>query len=182
MTPEEIPIALLRYIGEDPAREGLQDTPRRFLAAWREWCSGYGRDVQDVLRTFEDGAEQCDEMVIVRQLPVFSLCEHHCAPIFGHAHIAYIPQGRILGLSKFARVVDIFARRLQVQERLTAQIAMALWGALSPQAVGVVLECRHMCMESRGARVPGTITTTSKLLGAFKTEPAARAEFMRLMG
>lgn len=178
---EDIPLRLLQYIGEDPAREGLRETPRRFLQAWREWTSGYEKNVADVLTVFEDGAENYDEIVLVKNIPLFSHCEHHAAPFWGHAHIAYIPAAKILGLSKFARVVDIFARRLQVQERLTSQIAHALNNALRPQAMGVVLECRHMCLESRGVRAPGTITTTSCLLGAFKEVAEARAEFLRLV-
>ena len=133
-----------------------------------------------MLKTFEDGAERYDEMVIDHDIPIYSHCEHHLAPFFGKAHIAYIPNGRIVGLSKLARVAKAFAQRLQVQERLTSQIAHALHEALEPVGVGVVLECRHLCMESRGACVPGTMTTTSCLLGAMKDVPSARAEFLRL--
>lgn len=177
----DIPLRLLQYIGEDPARGGLKETPERFLKAWREWGAGYRSDPADVLKTFEDGAEKYDELILVRDIPIYSHCEHHLAPFFGKAHIAYIPNGKIVGLSKLARLADGFARRLQVQERLTSQIAHALQDALTPTGVGVVLECRHLCMESRGVRAPGTSTTTSCLLGAMKDEGPARAEFMRLV-
>lgn len=177
----DIPLRLLQYIGEDPMRGGLQETPKRFLAAWEEWSRGYRQDPADVLKVFEDGAEAYDELVLVKDIPVYSHCEHHLAPFFGKAHVAYIPNGQILGLSKFARVVDIYARRLQVQERLTSQVAHALNTALQPRGVAVVLECRHLCMESRGVRAPGTTTTTSCLLGVFKDKSEARAEFMRLV-
>lgn len=178
---EDIPIRLLQYIGEDPQRGGLRETPQRFLKAWKEWGAGYEQDPTALLKTFEDGAERYDEMVLVRDIPIYSHCEHHLAPFFGKAHIAYIPDRRIVGLSKLARLAECFARRLQVQERLTSQIAHALQDALHPVGVGVVLECRHLCMESRGVRAPGTSTTTSCLLGALKEEEAARAEFMRLV-
>jgi GTP cyclohydrolase IA len=168
-------------MGENPYRQGLQDTPHRYVEAWKFWTSGYTQDPNEVLRTFEDGAEKYDEMVLVRDIPIYSHCEHHLAPFFGKAHIAYIPDGRILGLSKFARLANIFARRLQVQERLTSQIAHALNDALDPRGVGVVIECRHMCMESRGVRAPGTVTSTSCLLGALKDKPEARAEFLQLV-
>lgn len=177
----EIPLALLQFIGEDPARQGLRETPERFLSAWREWSWGYHQDPKEILKTFEDGADKVDELVLVRDIPVYSHCEHHLAPFFGVAHVAYIPSGRIIGLSKIPRVVQVFARRLQVQERLTQQIAHAIKDALAPKGVGVVIECRHLCMESRGIRVPGATTITSCLLGVLKDEPAARAEFMGLV-
>lgn len=181
LADQDIPLALLRMIGEDPEREGLRETPARFVTAWREWAAGYGQDPEAVLKAFGDGADKVDELVLVRDIPVYSHCEHHLAPFFGHAHVAYIPNGRIVGLSKIPRLVQVFMRRLQVQERLTQQIAHAIQKGLQPAGVGVVLECRHLCMESRGVRVPGTTTTTSCLLGALKADPAARAEFMRLV-
>jgi GTP cyclohydrolase I len=142
---------LLRFVGEFPARGGLADTPDRVLKAWRDhWCAGYNVDIPALLKTFEDGAEDVDEMVLVTNIPVYSHCEHHMAAIFGRAHVAYIPNGKIVGLSKINRLVDAFARRLQVQERLTNQIAEALQTNLEPLGVAVMLECRHMCMESRG--------------------------------
>lgn len=177
----DIPLRLLQYIGEDPKREGLRDTPLRFLRAWNAYTEGYQQDPADVLKTFEDGAEKVDEMVVVKHIPVYSHCEHHLAPFFGVAHIGYIPDGRVLGLSKFVRLVNIYARRLQVQERLTQQIAHALNEHLKPKGVGVVIECRHMCMESRGVRAASATTSTSCLLGAVKDYAAARAEFMRLV-
>lgn len=178
---EDIPIRLLQYIGEDPTRGGLLETPARFLKAWRHWASGYGQNPADVLKVFEDGAEAVDEMVLVSNIPVNSKCEHHMADIFGLAHVAYIPNGKIVGLSKIPRLVDIFAHRLQVQERLTTNIADAIHEHLQPLGVGVVLQCRHRCIESRGVALHGTITTTSAMRGVFKTKPEARAEFLRLV-
>jgi len=173
---------LLAYIGEDPAREGLLETPKRFLKAWREYTRGYHEKPEDVLKSFEDGAERVDEMVIVRDIPVYSLCEHHLAPFFGKAYVGYIPDQRILGLSKISRLVEVFARRLQVQERLTNQIADALDTHLQPLGVAVVIECRHMCMESRGVRHTGTATVTSALRGIIKKDPDSRREFLSLIG
>lgn len=165
---------------EDPSRGGLSETPDRVVKAWDSWSSGYGQDPAALLKTFEDGAERVDEMIVVSGLPVYSHCEHHLAPFWGEAHIGYIPDGRIVGLSKFGRLVDCFARRLQVQERLTQQIADAIQEHLQPKGVGVILRCRHMCMESRGIRTPGTVTTTSALYGVIKTMPDPRAEFLAL--
>lgn len=173
--------ALLAATGDDPTREGLHDTPSRVERAYAEWFSGYGLDPHSVFRSFEDGADNCDELILVSNNQVSSHCEHHMAPFFGLAHIGYIPQGKILGLSKFARLVDIFARRLQVQERLTNQIADALWTGLQPKALGVLVECRHLCIESRGVKQRGSITTTSALRGTLKTDDKARAEFFSLV-
>ena len=173
---------LLTYIGEDPAREGLLETPNRFLKAWREYTRGYLEKPEDVLKSFEDGAERVDEMVIVRDIPVYSLCEHHLAPFFGKAYVGCIPDQRILGLSKISRLVEVFARRLQVQERLTNQIADALDTHLQPLGVAVVIECRHMCMESRGVRHTGTATVTSALRGIIKKDADSRREFLSLIG
>ena len=178
---DDIAIRLLQYIGEDPNRGGLQETPKRFLKAWDEYTSGYKEDPANVLKTFEDGAEGYDEMVLVKDIPIYSHCEHHLAPFFGVAHVAYIPGKCIVGLSKIARVVDIFMRRLQVQERLTNQIAEALMTHLLPRGVAVVLECRHFCMECRGVKLQGVSTTTSKMTGLFMKEVAARNEFMGLI-
>jgi GTP cyclohydrolase I len=166
--------------GVDPNREGLQDTPARVVKAWKHWCSGYNVDIAQLLKVFEDGAENYDEMVLVKDIPIYSKCEHHLADIFGTATIAYIPDGRVVGLSKLSRVADAFARRLQVQERLTTQIADALDEHLKPKAVGVIVKARHMCMESRGICQQGHHTVTSALRGVFKTDPQARAEFLRL--
>lgn len=172
---------LIEQAGEDPSREGLSETPARAARAWAEWTSGYGVEPASVLKAFGDGAEQYDEVVFQGNIPVYSHCEHHLAAIFGVAHIGYIPSGRVVGLSKLARLVEVFARRLQVQERLTVQIADALQQVLAPRAVGVVLQCRHMCMESRGIQRAGTVTQTSALLGAFRDEASARAEFMAMV-
>jgi GTP cyclohydrolase I len=172
---------LLQFIGEDAKREGLLETPDRASKAWAHWCSGYGKDPASVLKVFEDGAGDYDQVVLVRDIPVYSHCEHHLAPIFGVAHVGYIPNGKIVGLSKLNRLVDLFARRLQVQERLTTQIADALDTHLSPVGVGVVLECRHMCMESRGVCQQGHATITSALRGVFLEQQSARAEFMQLV-
>jgi GTP cyclohydrolase I len=173
---------LLAYIGEDPDREGLLETPARFLKAWEEYTRGYRERPEDILKSFEDGAQSVDEMVIVRDIPVYSLCEHHLAPFFGKAYVGYVPDKRILGLSKISRLVEIFARRLQVQERLTNQIADALDTHLQPLGVAVVIECRHMCMESRGVRHTGTATVTSALRGSIKTNADTRREFLSLIG
>jgi GTP cyclohydrolase I len=173
---------LLKYIGEEPDREGLRETPARFLKALQEYTRGYQQKPEDILKSFEDGAESVDEMVIVRDIPVYSLCEHHLAPFFGKAHVGYVPDKRILGLSKISRLVEVFGRRLQVQERLTNQIADALDTHLQPLGVAVVLECRHMCMESRGVRHTGTATATSALRGSIKTNADTRREFLALIG
>lgn len=161
-------------------REGLQETPDRVAKAWEFWTSGYSKDVGAILKTFEDGAEGVDEMVVVKDIPFYSHCEHHMAPIFGTATIGYLPSKRIVGLSKLSRVLEVFARRLQVQERLTCQVADALMEHLEPIGVGVVIKARHMCMESRGVCQQGHHTITSALRGVFKSEPETRAEFLRL--
>jgi GTP cyclohydrolase IA len=169
---------ILSLLGEDPRREGLLETPRRVRKAWREWTKGYSEDPSRILKSFVDGAPEDSEMVLVRDIPVYSHCEHHLAPFFGVAHITYIPTGRIVGLSKLPRLVDIFSRRLQVQERLTQQIAQALEDCLSPLGVGVVVQCRHLCMESRGIRSQGATTTTAAYRGLLKTDTAMRTEFL----
>ncbi|MBM4191966.1 MAG: GTP cyclohydrolase I FolE [Gammaproteobacteria bacterium] len=178
----EIVRRLLAFIGEDPDREGLLETPERFLKAWEEYTRGYRERPEDILKSFEDGAQSVDEMVIVRDIPVYSLCEHHLAPFFGKVYVGYVPDQRILGLSKISRLVEIFARRLQVQERLTNQIADALDTHLQPLGVAVVIECRHMCVESRGVRHTGTATVTSALRGSIKTNADTRREFLSLIG
>lgn len=178
---DDIVIRLLQRIGEDPERGGLKETPKRFIKAWEEYTKGYEQKPEDVLKTFEDGAEQYDEMVLVKDIPVYSHCEHHLAPFFGVAHVAYIPNGKVVGLSKIPRLVDIYAKRLQIQERLTNQIAQALTDNLKPKGVAVVLECRHFCMECRGVKLQGVSTTTSAMKGAFFSEVATRAEFMGLI-
>lgn len=177
---EDIPLRLLQFIGEDATRGGLKETPARFLKAWREWTSGYQIDPKDVLKTFKDGGERIDEMIVVRDIPIYSHCEHHMAPFFGVAHIGYIPDGHIVGLSKLPRLIDVYAKRLQVQERLTAQIADAMMDHLKPRGVGIVIECRHMCMESRGICKAGTSTMTSVMRGVMLDKPEARAELLAL--
>lgn len=173
---------MLHGMGEDPSREGLKETPNRVAKAWREWTSGYGQDPAHILKTFEDGAEKVDELVFVGNIDFYSHCEHHLAPFFGKVHIAYIPTGRVVGLSKLARLVEIYARRLQVQERMTQQIANALVDNLRPLGVAVIVRARHLCIESRGIQKPGTLTITSALLGAFKDQAPARMEFLTLVG
>lgn len=173
-------VRLLQVIGENPGREGLSDTPKRVVKAWQHWCSGYGKDAGAVLKVFEDGAEGYDQMISVNNIPIYSHCEHHMAAIIGTASIAYIPDGKIVGLSKLSRLADIFARRLQVQERLTNQIADALSEHLKPKGVGVLIKARHMCMESRGVCQQGHHTRTVALRGVLFTDAAARAEFMAI--
>lgn len=173
---------LLESLGEDPSRGGLRETPDRAAKAWAHWVSGYGQDPRDVLKAFEDGAEKYDELVFQGNITWFSHCEHHLAPFYGVAHIAYIPNGRVIGLSKLSRLVDVFAHRLQVQERMTCQIAEALHEHLQPLGTAVVLNARHHCMESRGICKVGTRTKTSKVLGVFKDKPEARQEFFDLVG
>jgi GTP cyclohydrolase I len=172
---------MIREVGEDPGREGLLRTPGRVHRAWRYLTQGYGRNPEEILRTavFQ---EECNEMVLVREIEVYSLCEHHLLPFFGKCHVAYLPRGRVVGLSKLARLVDAFARRLQVQERLTTQIAQALQTALDPLGVGVVMEARHLCMMMRGVEKQNSLAVTSCLLGEFETNPKTRAEFFELVG
>jgi len=182
--PEDVVRLFLKnVVGEDIERDGTRDTPKRVVKAWKEeWGGGYSQNVSEVLTTFTDGAEGCgDEIILVSNLPVYSHCEHHLALFWGLAHIGYLPGNNILGLSKFARVVNIFAHRLQVQERLTNQVADALWKHLKPKAVGVIFECRHACMESRGVHARGSITTTSALRGEMKTDTGLRQEFLQLV-
>jgi GTP cyclohydrolase I len=171
---------LLSSLGEDPNRPGLHETPARVAKAWQHWTSGYQQDPVEILKAFEDGAEEYNELIVVRGIPVYSHCEHHLAPFFGKATVGYLPNGKIVGLSKLTRLVDVFAKRLQVQERMTIQIANALMEALEPKAVGVVVKCRHMCMESRGIRTPGEETITSAMLGELQPNLALRTEFLAL--
>jgi GTP cyclohydrolase I len=171
---------LLQYVGENPARGGLIETPKRVAKAWSFYCKGYNESAEAILKVFEDGAESCDQMVVVKDIPIYSHCEHHLAPIFGTCSIAYIPSGKIVGLSKLSRLADMFARRLQVQERLTNQIADALDEHLQPIGVGVIIRARHLCMESRGVCQQGHHTITSALRGVIRSDPLARSEFMDL--
>lgn len=164
--------------GSPELREGLKETPSRVAKAFAHWFSGYDVDIGAIFKVFEDGAEDYDQMLIMKDIPIYSKCEHHMADIFGTATIAYIPNGKIAGLSKFDRVADAFARRLQVQERLTTQIAGAIDEHLEPLGVGVMLKCRHMCMESRGVCHQGHYTITTALKGVMRDDPTARQEFL----
>lgn len=169
---------LIHGIGETFNRAGLRETPDRVAKAWEHWTQGYWQDPIAVLKTFKDGADGVDEMVFLGKIPFYSHCEHHLAPFFGVAHVGYIPNGAIVGLSKLPRLVEMYAQRLQVQERLCNQVADAMWEGLKPRGVGVVLQARHMCMESRGISKPGVVTVTSAVRGNFKDRPEVRAEFM----
>ena len=172
---------LLAELGEDPDREALLRTPARVAESLRFLTQGYGIDVKDVVRDAVY-AEPYEEMVLVRDVEVYSLCEHHLLPFFGKAHVAYIPDGRILGLSKIPRIVDMFARRLQVQERLTTQIGDALQSVLEPQGVGVVIEATHLCMAMRGVEKQNSSAVTSSLTGCFRDDDKSRNEFLSLIG
>jgi GTP cyclohydrolase I len=169
---------LLRWAGEDPDREGLQETPRRVVSAYRDWFSGYGVDPRDYLRqTFEEVGGY-DEMVVLRDIEFESHCEHHMAPIIGRAHVGYLPTDRVVGISKLARVVDVYARRFQVQEKMTAEIAHCIDEVLRPRGVGIVIEAVHECMTTRGIHKRGVSMITSKMLGTFRTDARTRAEFL----
>ena len=180
-TLEGLVAQMLSALGEDPKREGLQQTPRRVAKAFEFLTDGYRQDVEKVL----NGAifnESYSEMVIVKEIDFFSMCEHHMLPFFGRVHIAYIPNGKIVGLSKIPRIVEVFSRRLQVQERLTQQIAQTLFDALNPDGVGVVMEARHMCMMMRGVEKQNSVATTSAMLGTFRDDVKTRSEFLNLIG
>ena len=173
--------ALIRWAGDDPDREGMLGTPARVVRAFEEYFSGYRYDPVEVLeRTFEEH-EGYDEMVVLRDIRFSSHCEHHIAPIIGKAHVAYLPHKRVVGISKLARVVDVFARRLQIQEKLTAQIADTINDVLEPRGVAVVVEAEHHCMTTRGIHRPGTLMVTSRMLGGFRTDPKTRREFLTMI-
>lgn len=171
---------MLSLLGEQPEREGLLKTPERVEKAMRYLTSGYAMTAEEVIGDALFEAESHDNMVVVHDIEFYSMCEHHMLPFFGKAHVAYIPDGQIVGLSKIARVVDVFARRLQVQERLTDQIAAALDRTLRPKGVGVVCQASHFCMQMRGVEKQGSMTTTSALRGVFRDDPRTREEFLRL--
>ncbi|OAN60267.1 GTP cyclohydrolase I FolE [Sphingomonas sp. TDK1] len=185
MVPDEVQEAvrtLLRWVGEDPEREGLRDTPLRHAKAWREYCAGYDEDPgMHLARTFEEVAGY-DEIVLLKDIPFQSHCEHHLAPIIGKASIAYLPKDRVVGISKLARVLHGYARRLQIQERLTAEIAQSIWTHLKPAGVAVVIEAQHGCMTGRGVKTHGVGMVTSRMLGCFLEDRSSRAELMSLMG
>jgi GTP cyclohydrolase I len=171
---------IIRAVGEDPTREGLRETPRRVADMYAEVFSGLRQDPADVLRVgFEEGHQ---ELVLVKDIPFYSMCEHHFLPFHGLAHVGYIPNGRVVGLSKLARAVEILARRPQLQERLTSQLADAIMTTLEPAGVAVVISASHLCMTMRGVQKPGSMTVTSAMRGVFQRNPATRAEFMSLIG
>ena len=173
---------LIRWAGDDPDREGLLDTPRRVANAWKEYARGYAEDpAVHLSRTFEEVGGY-DEIVLLKDIPFQSHCEHHMAPIIGKAAIAYLPGDRVVGISKLARVLHGYARRLQVQERLTAQVADAIWTHLEPKGVAVVIEASHACMTARGVRTPGVMMTTSRMMGTFRADERSRREVLALMG
>jgi len=183
--PDEVAEAvrtLIRWAGDDPGREGLVDTPARVARAWREYARGYEEDPGlHLTRTFDEVGGY-DEIVLLRDIPFQSHCEHHMAPIIGKASIAYLPHNRVVGISKLARVLHGFARRLQVQERLTAEVADCIWEHLEPLGVAVVIEASHACMTARGVNTPGVMMTTSRMMGVFKSDQRSRREVLALMG
>jgi len=173
---------LIEWAGDDPDREGVKGTPARVAKAFEEYFSGYGVDPVELLqRTFEE-TDGYDEMVVLRDIRFESHCEHHLAPIIGKAHVAYLPQKRVVGISKLARLVEVYARRLQIQEKMTAQIANTLDEVLEPKGVAVVIEAAHQCMTTRGVHKPGVAMVTSRMLGAFRTDPSTRREFLAIIG
>jgi GTP cyclohydrolase IA len=173
---------LIRWAGDDPSREGLLDTPARVARAWKEYAKGYEEDpAAHLYRTFEEVGGY-DEIVLLKDIPFQSHCEHHMAPIIGKAHIAYLPKTRVVGISKLARVLHGFARRLQVQERLTAEVADCIWEHLQPKGVAVVIEATHACMTARGVNTPGVLMTTSRMMGTFRADERSRKEVLALMG
>ena len=183
--PEEVQEAirtLIRWAGDDPEREGLVDTPQRVARAWKEYCLGYTEDpAVHLSRVFEEVGGY-DEIVLLKDIPFQSHCEHHMAPIIGKAAIAYLPTDRVVGISKLARVLHGFARRLQIQERLTAEVAQCIWDELNPKGVAVVIEASHACMTARGVRTPGVMMITSRVMGIFRRDDKSRQEVLKLMG
>lgn len=173
---------LLNYICDDPNRPGLEETPERVIKAFeQDWCSGYKQDPKDIFKHFEDGGETYSGILFEGSIPVTSLCEHHLAPFFGYAHFAYIPDKRIIGLSKIPRLINMFSKRLQVQERLSSQIVDTFMEYLPCKGCGLVLRLRHMCMESRGIKLHNSVTTTSDLRGIFMTDEGTKAEFLGMV-
>ena len=178
---EEAVRTLLRWAGDDPGREGLLDTPKRVVNAYRDWFSGYAVDPREYMRrTFEE-VEGYDELVVLRDIAFESYCEHHMAPIIGRAHVGYLPSDKVVGISKLARVVDGYARRFQVQEKLTAQIAACIDEVLKPRGVGVVIDSEHQCMTTRGVHKRGVSMVTSRMVGIFRSDARTRAEFLQFI-
>ncbi|RYE03626.1 MAG: GTP cyclohydrolase I FolE [Sphingomonadales bacterium] len=173
---------LIQWAGDDPSREGLIDTPERVARAWKEYCHGYSEDPAHHLNRVFEEVGGYDDIVLLNGIPFQSHCEHHMAPIIGKASIAYLPKDRVVGISKLARVLQGFARRLQVQERLTAQVADCIWEKLKPQGVAVVIDATHACMTARGVRTPGVGMVTSRMMGVFRDDERSRAEVLKLMG
>ena len=173
---------LIRWAGDDPGREGLLDTPRRVARAWKEYCAGYGDDPKHHLSRIFEEVGGYDEIVVLKDIPFQSHCEHHMAPIIGKAHIAYLPSNWVVGISKLARVLHAYARRLQVQERLTAEVANCIWEGLKPLGVAVVIEASHACMTARGVRTPGVSMVTSRMMGVFRDDERSRKEVLALIG
>ncbi|MEA1882104.1 MAG: GTP cyclohydrolase I FolE [Candidatus Marinimicrobia bacterium] len=178
---EKITRELLETIGEDPGREGLVKTPQRVAKAWEYFSQGYRANVDEIINDaiFH---EDCSELIVVRDIEFFSMCEHHMIPFFGRAHVGYLPNGKVIGLSKIPRIVDMFSRRLQLQERMTSQVAITLQGVLDPIGVGVVMEGRHLCMQMRGVEKQNSYASTSAMLGQFRESAETRAEFLSIIG
>jgi GTP cyclohydrolase IA len=173
-------LEIIEFIGDDPNREGLEETPKRVIESWSELFSGYGSCVEAIFKTFDDGA--CDEMVLLKNIEFYSTCEHHMLPFMGMSHIAYIPNGKVIGISKLARLLEIFARRLQIQERIGMQVTEALQTHLRPKGAACVLQAKHLCMTCRGVNKQGSEMVTSSLTGVFRENTAARAELFSLIG
>ncbi|WP_069266500.1 GTP cyclohydrolase I FolE [Paraburkholderia nodosa] len=179
---EEAVRTLIRWAGDDPQREGLTQTPARVARAYREFFSGYESDPMQILATTFSEVDGYDEMVVLKDIRFESYCEHHMVPIIGRAHVAYLPEHRVVGISKLARLVDVYAKRLQIQEKMTVQIADALNTVLQPKGVAVILEAAHQCMSTRGVHKPGASLVTSRMLGAFRDDPSTRREFLSIVG
>jgi GTP cyclohydrolase IA len=179
---EEAVRTLIRWAGDDPEREGLIQTPARVARAYREFFSGYESDPMQILATTFSEVDGYDEMVVLKDIRFESYCEHHMVPIIGRAHVAYLPEHRVVGISKLARLVDVYAKRLQIQEKMTVQIADALNTVLQPKGVAVILEAAHQCMSTRGVHKPGASLVTSRMLGAFRNDPSTRREFLSIVG
>jgi GTP cyclohydrolase I len=173
---------LIRWAGDDPNREGLGDTPSRVVRSYQEFFAGYDKDPEEILRTTFEETDGYDEMVVLRDINFVSHCEHHMVPVIGKAYVAYLPDKRVVGISKLVRVVEAYAKRLQIQEKMTAQIANAINDVLKPKGVAVVVEAEHQCMTTRGVEKPGVSMVTSTMLGAFRDDPSTRKEFLAIIG